>query len=752
MQIAKLTGCRARHKKVTSQVTSEALHQLTTQWGDALHELDSSGIAMTAELLEGEATYGEVRLCVESCATGWRVGVSTDARSNALPLIAGILTSNGFDIFRADIFTVGAASRANGQTPRRQPARRPTATDLHRRRRRRASSQNATRGTQRRVAMLFELRERSTSISSWDELEQDIRAAARLALTGSIDSATSAVIDRFSDAMREAGQGGGDQLPIDIFTDVESSERYTLITINSLDTPGFLFSFTNALASIHVNIARATIRTHDDVVQDTFWLTDSSGGKIEDDHRLNQLWVAAALIKQFTYYLPIATDPAQALRQFNSLTSQLLSMRDWTSKLHNLDSPDVMETLARMMGMSRFLWEDFLRMQHDNLFPVLLDTESLDKSLSLDELEALIDSDLESCDSYDDRSRILNDFKDREMFRVDLRFITGRVGLGQFSRELTIIADVLTRKAFEIGLGFVSGRHGVPRTECGSVCGWGIFALGKFGGRDMGFGSDIELLFVYDSEGMTDGDEPVRNSTFFEEVVKKFQNVLETQAQGIFEIDMRLRPYGSKGPLASSLAAFRGYYSPGGDARQFERLALVRMRPVLGGEELVESVMSGRDAFVYANEALDIGDILHMRRRQANELVKRGSVNAKLSPGGVVDIEYYVQAWQIARGREDREIRLTNTLEAVEVLCDKGHLSKTLAAGISESYTLLRKLIDGLRIVRGNAKDLDIPARDSREFQGLARRMSEHGADHLSAHISEHMSFAKQLWEDCPPP
>ena len=86
-------------------------------------------------------------------------------------------------------------------------------------------------------------------------------------MKGSVDSATSAVIDRFAGAMREAGQGGGDQLPIDIRTDVESSERFTLITISSLDTPGFLFSFTNALASIHVNIARATIRTHDDVVQ-----------------------------------------------------------------------------------------------------------------------------------------------------------------------------------------------------------------------------------------------------------------------------------------------------------------------------------------------------------------------------------------------------------------------------------------------------------------------------------------------------
>ena len=737
---------------VNLQATSDTLDALTSQWGDALSELDPSGIELIAHMLEGEANYGEIRMLVEQSGAGWRVGVSTDARSNALSLVAGVLTSSDLDICKADIFTVGADSRAANQSPRRQPPRRQPPPEFRRRRSRRARSHYATRGTQRRVAMIFEVRERSVISPNWDKVEKEIRTAAKQALAGRTESATSAVIDRFAEAMRGAGRGGGDQLPIDILTDTESSEQYTLITINSVDTLGFLFSFTNALASIHMNIARASIRTFGDVVKDTFWLTDSSGGKIETDHRLNQLWVAAALIKQFTYYLPIAPDPALALRQFNSLTSQLLSMHDWTSKLHDLDSPDVMETLARMMGMSRFLWEDFLRMQHDNLFPVLLDAESLNRPLSFQELESAVDSDLESCATHEERARVLNDFKDREMFRVDLRYITGRVGLRQFSYELTDVADALVRKAFEISFASVSARHGIPRADSGSVCGWGVFALGKFGGRDMGFGSDIELMFVYESEGMTDRDELLRNSTFFEEVVKEFLNVLETRSQGIFEIDMRLRPYGSKGPLASSLGAFQGYYSQNGDARQFERLAMVRMHPVMGDTELVNSVMSVQDRFVYSSELLDLSDILHMRRRQANELVNTGAVNAKLSPGGVVDIEYYVQAWQITLGREDRQLRLTNTLEAVEALRDKGCLSNALASGISESYTLLRKLIDGLRIVRGNAKDLDIPADDSKEFQRLGYRMSEHGSDHLSTHISEHMEFAKRLWEDRPPP
>ncbi len=732
----------------TSQAPSVALGALTSQWRDALSELDSSGVALISRILEEEAAYGEVRLSVERYGAGWRVALSMDARSNALPLVAGLLTSNGLDIYQADIFTIEATAHAH----RRRPSRRPRSQDSGPRKRPRPRPHYATRGAQRRLAMLFELGDPPDAAPEWDKIEQEIRTAAKQALTGRTESATSTVIDRYAEAMRERKRLGDNRLPVDILTDIESSERYTLMAITSIDTPGFLFSFTNALASIHVNIARAKIRTLNHDVRDTFWLTDSSGNKMQSDRSLGQLRTAAALIKQFTHFLPVAPDPAQALRQFNSLTSQLLAMHDWTSKLQDLDSPDVLETLAKMMGASRFLWEDFLRMQHDNLFPILLDADSLDKPLSSEYLQSSIDSDLDACHTHEERARALNDFKDREMFRVNLRFITGRVGVRRFSRELTRVADTLIRTAFDISLHFASARHGLPRLEDGSICGWGIFALGKFGGRDMGFGSDIELIFVYDSEGLTDGQHPVRVSTFFEEVVKEFLHVLETRPQGIFEIDMRLRPYGSKGPLASSLAAFQSYYSTSGDSRQFERLAMVRMRPVAGDDKLTRHVMAAQDSFVYSTEPLDISDILHLRHRQATELVEMGAVNAKVGSGGVVDIEYYIQAWQIARGAQDPDLRLTNTLEAVDALCAKGHISRALALRLAQAYTFLRKLIDGLRIVRGNAKDLHAPPTDSKEFQRLAHRMAEESSEDLAVHISRHMEFSRRLWEDRPLP
>ena len=431
---------------------------------------------------------------------------------------------------------------------------------------------------------------------------------------------------------------------------------------------------------------------------------------------------------------------------------QVLSRPDWVSELSELESPGVLETLAEMMGVSRFLWEDYLRMQHDNLFPVLLDRRTLDRGRTRVELDAAVEEAVNSSARWDDRVRALNDFKDREMFRIDLRYITGRTGSRDFARELTSLAEVVVARAFELGIESVRKDHGTPRHSDGTTCPWSIFALGKFGARDMGFGSDLELLFVYEAEGATDGTNSIRTSTFFEEAVKQFLGIVETRQQGIFEIDMRLRPYGAKGPLASSLSAVGHYYSPAGDSRQFERLALVRLRPVAGDADLARHVTSIQEAFVYSAERLDMEDVLHLRRRQASELVERGSLNVKLSPGGVVDLEYFVQCWQIVCGRTDLDVRGPNTPDAVRALGRKGYLAEDLADRISETYAFLRRLIDSLRVVGGSAKDLELPSPDTRAFHYLAHRLDVEPPEGLSSLVAESMEFSQELWLSRSPP
>ncbi len=735
---------------MTTPTSPETLDALLAQWSGAMAELHPDDVDLGWLLLDAVKSVSDVEVQVREISSHeWRVGVCLADRVGTLSLVSGLLTAHGLDIVQADTFTVDQAvsTPTSAVSSPRRMRRRPNGQGLPRRRPRQPSHRQTSLPC---AVMLFNVQSRSGQAPNWETLKSDVQRAGQQSASGNFDAARLEVIERFSHAMQVSERWTTGQLPMGIITDNTTSEDHSLLEITSVDTPGFLFAFSIALSSVRVNVVRARIRTDGDTVRDTFWLTEPSGEKVESERRLEQIRAAAALIKQFTHLLPTAPDPGQALRQFNLLTSQLLSHSDWTSEIEDLESPGVLETLAEMMGTSRFLWEEFLRVQHENLFPVLLDRPGLYASCSRSVLTDSIESLLADCSSHTERVRALNDFKDRQMFRINLRYITGRIDRRQFGAELSTLADVTVEKAFELSIDSMRSQFGTPRLEDGTECNWAVLALGKFGGSDMGFGSDLELIFVYEAEGTTDGHVPARTSTFFNEVVREFLQVIETRQHGVFEVDMRLRPYGSKGALASSMAAVEDYYASRGDARQFERLALVRMRPVAGGEALAAEVMRIRDSFVYSSEPLDIENIQHLRRRQAVELVERGAVNAKISSGGMVDIEYYVQAWQIARGVKDPSVRQTNTLAALEALQTGGYIDGELAGRIGESYSFFLGLVDALRVVRGNSSDLNIPATDTRDFHHLAHRLGMEDTSLLSALIHRQMESSRLLWDDLP--
>ena len=726
---------------------------LRRQWRNALAEIAPAAARVIERVIDRFDPADGATVQVESDANGnWRVGVCARDRPGMLALVSGTLTARGLEIANADTFTVNPPPNERDSLNGPNAARRARMRRGYGPRRRHMRPARPIPAPPPTVAaMVFDVRATSGE-PDWDAAIADIESVGRLPLGQSTEAARLCVAEMFAQTV-QADAAVARALPMDIRIDGDSSPDHTLLEIRSADTPGFLFAFSNALSSVRVNVLRSRIRTVGDEVRDTFWLTEPSGGKLASERRARQVRAAAALIKQFTHLLPAAPDPEQALRQFNALTSQLLSRPDWTSEIRDLRSPGVLETLAEMMGASRFMWEDFLRVQHENLFPALLDAPGLYAARSRAELSAEIAASLSELGDRDARTRAVNEFKDREMFRINLRSITGRIDRRQFGAELSTLAEVVVETAFNLSVDAMRARFGTPRRTGGAVCQWSIFGLGKFGGAEMGFGSDLELMFVYEEEGVTDGPESdgdgaaARTSTFYEEAVREFLSVIHARRDGIFEVDMRLRPYGSKGALAASERAVGDYYRPNGSAQQFERLALARMRPVAGNADLGRRIMQVRDAFVYSPQPPDIDNIRHLRRRQATELVERGAVNAKLSRGGLVDIEYYVQAHQIANGADDKAVRQTNTLEALEALTARNRVDAALAAQIAAAYDFIRNLVDALRVVRGNAKDLTVPPADSREFEMLAHRLSL-SPNELAAQINGYMTIAATLWDE----
>jgi glutamate-ammonia-ligase adenylyltransferase len=243
----------------------------------------------------------------------------------------------------------------------------------------------------------------------------------------------------------------------------------------------------------------------------------------------------------------------------------------------------------------------------------------------------------------------------------------------------------------------------------------------------MGYASDLELVFVYEPAGPLAAAPDA--GRLVEQAVQELTRFVVARQEGIFHIDLRLRPHGAKGPLASPLAALSEYYRPGGGAAPFERQALVKLRPVAGDTALGARAIVARDAFVWSGEPWDRADALHLRERQSRELVPAGRFHVKYSPGALVEVEYAAQYLQLEHGRERPELRTPSTLEALDRLGEAGLIGPGDREALRAAYLFWRGVVDALRMVRGNARDLLLPEADSDELRFLARRLGYGGTD-----------------------
>ncbi|MFQ5991490.1 MAG: hypothetical protein ACE5NA_03535 [Nitrospiraceae bacterium] len=536
------------------------------------------------------------------------------------------------------------------------------------------------------------------------------------------------------------------------FTNDESSE-HTILDIRSTDTPAFLYAFSNALAMRGIYIHKARFEQVAGQVHDRFYIRDRRGRKIERRESQQELQLTATLIKQFTQCLTWAPDPAKAIEYFDQFLDRLLEGAKRGRTLMFLREKGALSLLARLLGTSDYLWEDFLRRQHGNLLPILHTYQQLPLIRPRVALAKELRKHVSQSRSEERRKRMLNDFKDREMFRIDMKHLMdSRSALPDFSAALTVLAEVVIDQTVHECQAVLSRAHGVPKLTNGKPCPFAVLGMGKFGGRELGYASDIEVLFVYGGEGKTGGRHTLENREYYERLVQAVMQWIEAKQEGIFHLDVRLRPHGGKGLLANNLAELRTYYSSSGLSAPFERQALIKLRWVAGDQRLGKQVEAHRDAYVYSGEPWDLPTALELRERQVHELVAPGHTNVKYSPGGLIDVEYATQYLQLRHGHTDARLRTPNTLQGLAALRQAGLLSSDEATTLTGAYLFLRRLIDALRIVRGHAKDLVLPAPDSEEFVFLARRLGyttqdwRKGAAELWADIQTNMAKTREIF------
>ncbi len=662
--------------------------------------------------------------------------------------ICGLLSAFGLNIEEGQIYTFAEAATttpakpAYGGGPRQRPKTRPGLS-------------------RKKIVDVFRVNPvQGASFGSEDQerLETELNAVIRLLDDGQFKEARHAVNRQLVEQLgKHRGSFSGLLHPVQITFDNSQSPTDTVMDIRSDDTPAFLYAFANALAMRNIYIAKAQIELDGSKLHDRFYVRNRYGQKLTDSADQQQLRLTAVLIKQFTHALTWAPDPTKALEAFDQFLDLIVQETKGKAQqefLAFLSDKKTFPLLARLLGASDFLWEDFLRRQHDNLLPLLQDYRDAPLIKPQAGLRKELDHVVDRATTDDSRKAALNQFKDRELFRIDMKHIVEpSTSLADFSLALTELAEVIVQRSLNDCQAKLHKQYGAPKIANKKPCSFAILGIGKFGGRELGYASDIELLFVYGGMGRTSGKQKIENSEYFERLVQELLQCIEAKQEGIFHLDVRLRPHGGKGSLANPLDEITSYYSDKGLAAPFERQALIKLRHVAGDAVLGKQVEAHRDRYVYSGEAWDLTTALDLRRQQLKQLVEPGTVNVKLSPGGLVDIEYAIQYLQLMHGHKHPVLRTPNAMQALAGLVECGFVTRQDGENLRKAYLFIRMLIDGLRMVRGHAKDLVLPPADSDEFIFLARRVGyttddwQAGARHLKSDVEDNMRKVREFWE-----
>ena len=297
----------------------------------------------------------------------------------------------------------------------------------------------------------------------------------------------------------------------------------------------------------------------------------------------------------------------------------------------------------------------------------------------------------------------LRRFKQRETLRIAYGDIIREQSLNTVTRQISYLADAVLEAALQAAWQRLRQQRGTPQTNGGKPARFVILAMGKLGGEELNYSSDIDLIFLYDGEGKTDGSRSITNAEFFDRLAREIVRLLteKTELGSPYRVDMRLRPDGERGPLVPSVASAMNYYDIRG--RTWERQAYIKARPAAGDLGLGREFLVQLQPWIYGRylSRADISGIRALKRRIEQRTHREGGQlrNVKTGHGGIRDIEFVIQFLQLLNGGDLRELRTTNTLDAILQLEHVGCLSNLERTILEENYCFLRKVEHRLQIM-----------------------------------------------------
>jgi len=323
----------------------------------------------------------------------------------------------------------------------------------------------------------------------------------------------------------------------------------------------------------------------------------------------------------------------------------------------------------------------------------LYQSGALGSCYSAGEMGRLLEVQLASALDETTLHRLLRQFRRQQMVRIIWRDLAGLAALHETLEDLSELADITIQQASARLYSWATEKWGTPYGEGGAEQELVVLGMGKLGARELNLSSDVDLIFTYPEVGETDGKRPQSNEQFFTRLCQQLIKAINTTtADGfVFRVDTRLRPFGDSGPLVLSFDSMEVYYQA--NAREWERYAMIKARVVAGSEAGAQELQALLHPFVF-RRYIDFGSIesiRDMKRMIGQELKRKGmSDNVKLGPGGIREVEFIGQAFQLIRGGRDPELQVRPILTVLKLLAEKSWLSPGAVAELTEAYRFLR--------------------------------------------------------------
>lgn len=385
-------------------------------------------------------------------------------------------------------------------------------------------------------------------------------------------------------------------------------------------------------------------------------------------------------------------EPDDALRRFSRICGSLGAKSVFFQMLN--ENPWLLKMTVDLAAWSEFLTS--ILVANPGLFDALVDSLQTGESKSVAEMG----EELRSITGAGDISDTLRAYRSGELLRIGVRDLMHDASLEQTQNELSDLAEAILRVHLPYSAKKYAERRGTVKDSHGKPVGFAVLAVGKFGGREMNYGSDLDVIYFYGGEGQSPDGFPAVN--YFSELAQELTRAMSqaTQFGPLYELDARLRPMGNKGPLALSLEYFKKYWQEG-QLADWERLALTRARFVAGDEGVGERALHLIRSAVYSplkDTALLANEVRQMRARLEESAdmddLKRGK-------GGVMDVEFIVQYLQLIHGPTFPPLRQASTDQALRMLMKFKKLDSKDGQGLLRAYEFLRRMENRVRVVHG---------------------------------------------------